>query len=305
MIVAVVVTYCPEYGALYRLLAALLPQVARVVVVDNGSGPDGEAGQSLESWLDTAFPQRMDAPVFIALGQNLGIAAAQNRGIAQARLLGADYVLLSDQDSEPAPDMVRCLEEAALAKARAGVCVAALGPRYLDERQNNPPPFIRVRGMKIERQPCTCPEAVVEVDYLIASGCLIPLGVLDAVGEMNDALFIDYVDIEWGMRAASLGFRSFGVCNAAMRHSLGDAPVRKFGHKFPMRSPLRHYYHVRNAVWLYRQGWPRLEWKLADGWRMVLKYGFYCLFGKPWWKHCQMMSLGLWHGLVGRLGPYR
>ncbi|NMG72321.1 glycosyltransferase family 2 protein [Parazoarcus communis] len=302
MIVAVVVTYLPDHHALQRLLAAMLLQVDRIVVVDNGSI---QAGTELAGWLDVHFPGRGDALVFVPLGRNFGIAAAQNRGIAHARQLGARYVLLSDQDSLPAADMVARLKAAVESRRDAGLRVAAVGPRYVDERQNNPPPFIRVSGMRVERVPCTCPDAIVEVDYLIASGCLIPMETLDAVGDMAEALFIDYVDIEWGLRAAHHGYQSFGVCSAGMRHDLGETPVRFLGRQIPMHSPLRHYYHVRNAIWLYRQTWPRRDWKLADGWRLLLKYGFYSVFGKPWWKHWQMMSLGVWHGLTGRMGPYR
>lgn len=296
VIVAIVVTHFPALGGLHRLLAALLPQAERVVVVDNGSGDD------LESWLKDAFSSSLDALEFIPLGGNLGIAAAQNVGIRRARELRAEYVLLSDQDSEPASDMIERLLAVARAKAAAGMRVAAVGPRYLDERQNNPPPFIRIRGLRVERQPCHCPQTITEVDYLIASGCLIPMQTLDTVGDMSEPLFIDYVDIEWGLRAARHGFQSYGACDAVMRHDLGDEPIEFWGRSLPLHSPLRHYYHFRNAVWLYRQGEAALHWKLADGWRLVLKYGFYTIFAKPRHLHWWMMTRGIWHGLRGRMG---
>jgi rhamnosyltransferase len=144
---------------------------------------------------------------------------------------------------------------------------------------------------------------VVEVDYLIASGSLIPLATLNAVGAMAEDLFIDYVDIEWGLRARGLGFRSYGVCAARMEHNLGEAPIRILGHSVPLHSPLRHYYHFRNAVWLYLNGNMPLHWKCADGWRLVLKYGFYTLFARPRLAHVRMMSRGILDGLRGRLGP--
>jgi rhamnosyltransferase len=53
---------------------------------------------------------------------------------------------------------------------------------------------------------------------------------------------------------------------------------------------------------MYRQTWPPLHWKLTDGYRLLLKYGFYALFTKSRLEHLHMMSLGIWHGLRGRSG---
>jgi rhamnosyltransferase len=53
---------------------------------------------------------------------------------------------------------------------------------------------------------------------------------------------------------------------------------------------------------MYRQKWPPLHWKLTDGYRLFLKYGFYMLFTKSRLEHLRMMTLGIWHGLRGRSG---
>ncbi len=292
-IVAIVVAHHPERTVLTRLLRAAREQVDRVLVVDNGSGPE------VRSWCEAFGDPKVN---FLFLDENLGVAAAQNRGIALARARGAGYVILFDQDSEPAPDLVARLLAVAEGKAASGVRVAAVGPRYVDERLDNPPPFIRVRGIRVVRAPCTSRNSAPEVDYLVASGSLVSMAALDAVGEMREELFVDYIDIEWGLRARSRGFRCFGACGASMRHDLGDTPIVVLGRRFPARSPLRHYYLVRNAVWMYRQAWLPLSWKIADGWRLVLKFGFYVVFARPRHRHCRMMSLGLWHGLLGRMG---
>jgi len=62
---------------------------------------------------------------------------------------------------------------------------------------------------------------MIETDYVVSSGALIPLAVLDQVGMMDESLFIDYVDSEWGLRAKSRGHLSFGICAAQMVHCLG------------------------------------------------------------------------------------
>jgi rhamnosyltransferase len=292
-IVAVIVAYHPDLGVLKELLDGVQSQVNAVVVVDNGSDV------KLKDWLDQYHAQATHG---IFLGANTGVATAQNVGIGWAREQGADYVVLFDQDSRPGPDMVHCLVEAVQAKQSTGCKVAAAGPRFTDERQDNPPPFIRVTGLKLLRLGCDETNPIVEVDYLISSGCLIPISTLDVVGLMREELFIDYVDIEWGLRARHHGFQSLGVCSAQMQHSLGDHPIELFGKKVPLHSPLRHYYHFRNAVLLYREAWVPLNLKLVDGWRLWLKYVFYSLFAKPRMAHWRMMTLGVWHGLMGKSG---
>lgn len=288
----IIVTYNPDLAALKRLLMAVGPQVDQLVVVDNGSKTE------LAHWL----AKQDFKTTFVGLGENYGIAKAQNVGIEHARATGSAYVLLLDQDSTPAEDMVAKLLAVAKARLAAGVQVGCVGPRYEDSRQKNPPPFIQVRGLRLERQPCESCDSVVDVDYLIASGSLIPLATLDDVGGMLEELFIDYVDIEWGLRAQHKGYRSFGVCGARMQHDLGDNPIRFRGRSIPVHSPLRHYYHFRNAVWLYRQAWLRSNWKVVDGVRLVRKFVFYSLMTVPRIQHAKMMTLGMFHGLVGRMG---
>ena len=292
MLVAIIVTYEPEPEALKGLLEAAMPQVDAVVVVDNGS--QDAVSQWVSEWTD-------GVAVCLPLGRNLGIAAAQNEGITWAKARGASYVVFFDQDSRPSPDMVRRLLDASIAKANQGCLVAAVGPRYVDSRQHNPPPFIRIRGLSLQRLDCAH-EDIVAVDYLISSGSLIPMATLDAVGGMAEPFFIDYVDIEWGLRARRLGFESFGVCNATMEHTLGEDPVLFFGRRIPVHSPVRHYYHFRNAVYMYR--WTQLprNWKIVDGRRLALKFFFYSLITKPRTKHFFYMAKGIWDGLCGHMG---
>jgi rhamnosyltransferase len=287
-VVAIVVTYNPDLDLLAAQLTLLKPQVTSVILVDNGSSSD------VADWNSA---QQVSATAVIALGDNFGVAAAHNAGIQWARDQNAQYVLLMDQDSLPEADMVQ-----KLISGLVGPLSAAAGSRYLDPRQNNPPPFIQVKGLALQRCACAAENSIVPVDYLVSSGCLIPLSVLEKIGDMRDDFFIDYVDIEWGLRARHHGFQSYGVCSARMRHNLGDRPIKFLGKHVPLHSPLRHYYHFRNAVILYKESWVPWNWKLVDGWRLCLKYAFYSIFAKPRSIHFRMMSLGIWHGLLGRCG---
>ncbi|UOG93367.1 MAG: glycosyltransferase family 2 protein [Candidatus Thiothrix sulfatifontis] len=296
-IVAIVVTHFPDVEMLGEQLTRLVPQVAAVVLVDNGSNID------ILAWnAERKLKAMSAASEVIPLGINKGIATAQNIGIRWAQQQQVTCVLFMDQDSVPAADMVVHLF-AALVKLPA---VAAVGPRYWDERQasrqQNLASFIRRDGLKLKRYACDSEGGIIPVSYLVSSGCLIPLSVLEKVGGMRDELFIDYVDFEWGLRAAHHGLCSYGVCAAHLHHQLGDSHLKVFNRNIPLHSPLRHYYLCRNAVLLYKMAWIPYQWKVADGARLLLKCGIYIVFAPQRLAHWRMMALGVWHGLRGRFG---
>lgn len=296
-ITAVVVTYNPDPEQLAELCRLTRPQVEYIELIDNSSPPDA---------LTAIKALCIDGIHLTALENNLGIGAAQNVGIAKARARGSHYVLLLDHDSLPAPDMVARLRAAIENQPDSCNPVAAAGPRYADKRQaNSPSPFVQQEGLKRIRRECKHDNDLIEVEHLIASGSLIPMTALNRVGDMNEALFIDYVDIEWCLRAAHAGYRMLGVCRAKMQHQLGENPIHFLGKAFPDHSPLRHYYLIRNALLLQRMPHITLSWKLLDAWLTIKKIGFYTLIAKPRWPRIKMISYGLLDGLLGRTGPFR
>lgn len=294
--IAVIVSYEPDLDLLAELLAAVLPQVDETVIVDNGS-----LQVDLQRFLQKRFSANL---CFLPLNDNRGIAAAQNRGIDWGRRRNASHILILDQDSKPAPDMVQRLHLGLRRMADLGCKVAAVGPRHYDARRGCFLSFWRQEGLRSRTCQCAQADDVVAVDHVISSGCLIPLSVLDAVGGMVEEMFIDYVDIEWSMRARYHGYEVFGVCNAILHHRLGDDPSRFFSRTIDRHSPVRRYYQFRNAIYLYRQTGPAWNWKVADSYRLLRKYVFFALFQPPRFQQMRMMTLGLWHGLRGRMGRY-
>jgi rhamnosyltransferase len=290
-VVAVVVTFHPDPQELRAMLQALLPQVHGVWLVDNGSHETDL--ESLCSGLAGGAPQ------VLRLGENRGVARAHNEGIRMARRAGASHVLLMDQDSVPAPDMVHCLLEAC---ERLGD-VASVGPYYRDPRLPAHTPFIQVRGLRLRRWYCNGSDAVFQVDHVISSGSLIPMSAIDILGEMREDLFIDAVDIEWGLRARRHGLRNYGVCKATMRHNLGDDILVIFGRIISRHPPHRLYYQFRNAMLLCRERNIPLNWKLVYLKQVFLRYAIYVWCARPLGPYLRMMSLGIVHGIRGVSGP--
>ena len=290
---AVIVTFQPDLKALNDELAALCDQVGYLIIVDNGSDNQQELQQLLLQY---------DAHLE-SLAANTGVAHAQNVGIALAKRRHMSHVLLMDQDSIPAADMAANLCTVMQELNAQGCRVAAVGPRYIDERYEEMPCFNRVRGIRMERYGCDGVPQVIEADYLIASGSLISLEVLDQVGGMADNLFIDYIDIEWGLRAKAAGFISYGVCAARLDHSLGENPIRFWGRDISVHSPIRNYYFVRNALLIYRKPYVRWNWIVADLANVLKLLLKSCVVGPQRWRRLRYMMLGCWHGLLNRAGP--
>jgi len=292
-VVAVVVTYQPHLIELARLLDAIRHQVQRTIVVDNGSTIDVRG----------FLAERSDPEIHcLCLGDNHGVAAAQNAGIAWAREQGASFVILFDQDSIPESGMVALLQRTYQRKSDEGYRVAAVGPRYVDDRNSARTSFARLSGMRIRIDECITPDEGILVDFVISSGSLISLDALSHIGGMAETLFIDQIDIEWGLRAKSLGYQSFGVHNAVMAHSLGEAPLTILGRKLLNHSPLRHYYIVRNAIWLISKNYTPVGWRLYFARMILIRYILYSLWVTPRFAYFKMMTKGLWHGLLGRMG---
>lgn len=294
-VAASIVTYNPELPQLRALIASIDPQVDMVVVVDNASR--NELAENLNG-----LSENIEV---IQLSSNAGVATAHNAAIARATSQGCSHVLFLDQDSVPDQDMVKRLLEVECHAVQSNRKVAAIGPRYYDPRHNQPAPFIRLDGLKINKIDCDGYDQVVEVDYLITSGSLIRLDTLRDVGLMDDSLFIDYVDIEWCLRAKSKGYQSYGVCAAGMCHSLGDEVVSWGGRTISVRTPLRNYYLFRNAFLLYKRPYISWVWIANDAVRLLLKLGFFTLITPPRCQNLAMMFRGMWDGLLGRSGPFR
>ena len=298
-----VVAYLPDTEVLRTLLDTLLAQTVGVFVVDNTPADD----RRVET-LCAALPH--GALRLIRLGENLGIARALNVGIDAALAAEATHVLLSDQDSLPAPDMVAELLRAQDALIRAGRRVGAVGPTYTDRHTGITFPFqTEVQGKFFyghRRPDATHP--TVEALTLITSGTLIPASVLREVGPMREDFFIDHVDIEWSHRARAAGFSLFGVDAAVMFHSMGDHMLRSWRlgwRNESAYSPLRVYYRIRNFVALCRMPRIRRRWKLRSAVYWVYFAYVQTVFGQQRFATLRMAARGFWDGLRGRMGPWQ
>lgn len=264
-VAAAVVVFRPEADVLAAQRAATLPQVAELVYVDNGGARAALAG--------TADAHRVRV---LGDGRNAGLASGLNVALRDARERGHRYCLLLDQDSIPSPGMVAAL----LRAFGEGASVLASGPAILDELSARVEDFARLRvGPNLRIRAGEHPRGFFDVDFLITSGTLVRLDLLDAAGWMDEGLFIDSIDFDWSFRARSRGFRLLATFETTLSHRRGDH-VHRLPGGLPLRihSATRLYYMHRNRVRLYRRPYVPVAWKVHDLARMLVKAGLLALF---------------------------
>lgn len=287
---AVVVFYYPDAACIERAnrLAALM----HCVVVDNTP--------SMRSAHDLGLDSAVE---FLPNGENFGIAVGINRGIEALIRAGYDVAIIFDQDSEPPAALLNELPRVMSKADAASAPVALVGPAYDDPRLGGVAPFVRFSWLRLERIKPYGTEPI-DVDFLISSGSCINLRYWKDIGPMDDGLFIDFVDVEWCVRARRKGYRVLGVPWIRMSHELGGEPVRVLGRRYPMHSPLRHYYQFRNALVLMGRPYMPWRWKSVELIKLPIRLVIYGFFPAQRKDHLAMAWRGVCDGLLGRLGPY-
>lgn len=229
---AVVVTYHPDAGVLENL-AALMPQVGQLVVVDNGSS-SGELALLREQAATRGF-------TLIENNENLGIATALNIGVRWVIDHGLEWVILFDQDSRVTEGFVQAMV-AGFEASRWGSDLGVLVPVYTDSRLGTPIPGNRVaRGL----------------EAATTSGSLLRTETFNRCGLFVDELFIDGVDYEYSLRLRRRGYVIDECAEAVLLHSPGE-PRRHnllglFHYQTANYSPSRRYYQERNKVWIAKR----------------------------------------------------
>ena len=290
-ICAVVVAYRPDPAMVLEVFDAVRPQVDELLVFDNASGSGFDALFEAEAAHGSHVLRSPD---------NIGIGAAINRAAGWAIGSGCTHLLMLDQDSVLESGAVQVLFDAL---ERLGA--AAVGPQFRDARSGQLAPFVKI-GFPFNEKLQGGPGQAVEADFLITSGTLVNLQDFIASGGLDEGIFIDNVDLEWSFRIRHRGGRLYGICDARMRHAIGERlawrGLKRSG--VILHSPLRLYYIMRNRVLLYRRTETPAIWIAQDVPRLLLRFVGTGLFVAPRLRYLREMVRGLFDGIRGRSGPY-
>lgn len=259
-IVGVMVVYDPP-EQVHASIERALAQVDHLVIVDNANNTE------LESWV--GGQPSVERMTFLRNPEN-GLAKAQNMGIRKAIDLHAEWLLLLDDDSMPARNMVSELVAVYDALAEDERQKVAIMAPYLDEPELGVEPrYIQpcMNGLGFRRRKFGDAKILSNVYYVCASGSLIPMSVFDAIGQMDEAFFIYFIDTEFCLRARAYGYDIYTVASAHLQHRIGRRTNHTFlGKKVSTtnHSPEARYWMARSRAKLW--------------WRYCVKDTGYVLF---------------------------
>jgi len=284
----VLVIYKPDIKTLKCCIDSIHMQVRTIWVIDNCS-----INCNVDALLAYTNVK------LIQLEENRGIAHAQNLGIKKSLENKSKYILLSDQDTIYPENFIN---QMILIFNGALKNIAAVAPLFHNTISTDKNDGFIVLS-KLGYSKIFPKKGIHSIYQAIASGLIIRSSTLNEIGLMNAALFIDWVDYEWCWRVIANGYQVVGNANIVIEHTLGDN-IRRLSRKaITIRTPLRHYYIIRNnfylAIWSPYLDFRRRLFLLYKGVSHILAYSF---LATPKIENFKMTVLGLYHGVTRRLG---
>lgn len=285
-IFCVIVSYHSDHSSLNERIFNLSRDFT-VVVVSNGD--TDIIRREFKTTIDSTYCKK------IALNDNYGIGFAQNVGIAYAQESAAEYVLLLDDDSDieniSVVNLLKCYSEL----KDEGKCIAAMCAAPVDFETGNSIVHRLERNNKYT-----------DIRDLMSSGTLIPLDSFGIIGMMNESLFIDCVDYEWGWRCANSNMRLIVANESKIRHKLGEDKIYILPSVFiRLPSPIRHYYQFRNVINIILFGNSPIRWKVKNSIYLPIKFVFYIIYSDMKILRLKYMIRGIADGILGRMGKFK
>ena len=209
-----------------------------LIVVDNGSADD-----TVEV-VRKAYPD----VTLIENCRNLGFAEGNNVGIKYALERGADYILLLNNDTVVAPDILDAFLMAADAYPNAGVYG---GKIYYDGEPDRIwyaggvwdkklRDFIHIGQGEIDDAGKY--DGIAETEYICGCAMFVKRQVFEQVGGFDSDFFLTYEESDWCFRARRAGYSCLVVPQARVWHKIS----RSFGSE---ASPLLAYFLTRNRLY--------------------------------------------------------
>ena len=258
----------------------------RIVLIDNGSGPEQVA--VLEG--AAARDPRVE---LLALGSNLGYCAAMNRGVARSAELGAEYVLFLNNDVQVETGLLGTLVDVLdNDPGLAGVPPTVLRPDgrvWCEGAEVGFAPNL-TRLLRQGREPAPVAAGPQAAGFLPGACVLYRIGDLQAVENLDERYFMYFEDIALGAALRAQGRRLISLPWVRVIHAAGASSGGP-------RSPLRKYLMAVNSLRFLRQQFSLKLWAaffLFDCLGLPLAY----LTGG--WRVGWAKTLGIVDGLRGR-----
>jgi len=282
---AVIVTFYPCITSLHSLAQLVSANCIHCVIVDNTPVEHNDELFQLES----DFPNLK----IIRLQKNLGIAKAQNIGVNYL-CSHCSFFIFFDQDSLPGEGMIEALHKRFNELVSKGYLPGAIGPQVINKVSNKPYIGRIKKGTYLKDEP-----GVKEMPQLMSSGTFFSKDSWQAIGPLDENLFIDGVDLEWCWRGRKQkGLRFFVLENALLYHSIGEDKKLLGLFKIKAPTPERCYYLYRNYCYLVKRSYVPFYWKFSSGIKYMFKFFLFPLLLHPRKKYLFNILRGIKAGLI-------
>lgn len=277
--IAGIVLFNPDISRLQQNINTILPQVEKLILVDNGSKNIDKVQELLNIFY------KSDKVYVLLLGDNFGIAKAQNEICRWALNYGYEWAITLDQDSVCPNNLVEEYKKIIMDPSVGMVC-----PKITDRN------FGEIFDGLVH-------EDIEEVSQCIASASAIRISVWEEVGGFYEPLFIDSVDFDicWSIREH--GYKIIRNNKVVLLHEVGHSRVVHFAGKDRLilnHTPLRYYYKMRNSFIVGRRH-HRLYRSLRASCRLVYQINRY---ENNRLAKNKMLFIGFLHGIIGITGKY-
>jgi GT2 family glycosyltransferase len=212
----------------------------RTIVVENGS-----TDNSLE-----LIRRSVPSVTLIDTGANLGFTGGNNAGIKTALVAGADYVMLLNNDTVVAPNLISQLVATAQSDESIGIVTGKIlqygrptvwsAGTSLDRR------FLTVRLQGYGLPDVNLEHAPRDVPWITGCAMLIRRAVLDRVGFLDDALYLSAEDLDYSLKVVGAGYRLVYDPRAILWHK---ESVSAGGND----APRYVYYQTRNLLLVHNR----------------------------------------------------
>ncbi len=240
----------------------------RIIVADNSSS---------DYSLEALYKKKNETDFeLLELDENRGFSAGNNAGIRLALELGAEYVLLLNNDTLVEPDFLKRLMEAGMDIPADSVMTCTI--LYADDKEkiwyaggsyNLRTAKVSQLGMGKGWQPVQ--DKLVEVTF--ASGCCmcIPASVIRDVGFLDESYFLYEEDTDYCYRLWKKMIKIYYVPKAIIYHKVSSSTS-----KTKKISGITQYYMIRNKYFFINKYYKDC-WKIIPYIHTFMMYSYYCL----------------------------
>ena len=213
-IAGVVVWYNPTNEDI-KNIDTYLNSLDKLYIVDNSNKSNNYNGSKVE---------------YIFNNENIGIAAALNIAAKKAIKENYEWLLTMDQDTKMNNESFKEFEK--IVNTMSTAKIGIITPWHETKLDTKKP-----------QEKYTYPLEV------MTSGNFVNLSILKKLNYFDEKLFIDGVDIEYGLRLKKHGYKILQFNNVSIKHNLGNIEYHKFLGKTFMctnHNYIRQYYMARN-----------------------------------------------------------